>query len=613
MNRRRWAAAAVGTLVLAPYLARLAWPSLYADDVVRITQVRTWPLGELLRRPFNEHLAPAHGLITWLTWMLCGGRLTAAPAAFTVAALIPFPLALAALGWAVRRRTGEPSVALAAVALGGLSWLYLDVVANYSGSGFVWALAATLAALGAAGPTRRESWAAFGCAALAPAFSAIGLLAGPAGALGGLGLGVNGSAADAGGPRRLRAAAWPLAGTVLYLAIAASARYGETVARGLDRRVDLAVGALAAGRAVSNVLPLAAFGGKPAWARPLGWGDAALGGAAVLGLVLAAWRTGRWSLALAGLTLVAGGYALTYPFRYEGSSEWLLRVDRYHLFPHFGFVIWLAMLGALAARRWPGLRSAWLGPAAALLLLAVNGRVMIDRLRFYDFPDQGRVLAALEELEEVCRAEGITREQALAALEPIRTSWLHPERNGTTALALLGPTVEAARVPDDGVRARLLARLDAGAREALWGGMDVTRYLVAERPDAAPTASAVEVRSAGLRPIGAGRYVGRGGSAFVEFALAPSDLPARGLRLGVSLPGAGETKLPPVEVWWSDHGGDDWSETRRVTWRPAPGAASGVVPLEAMPHWGAPAGARRLRVAVRVPGTVAIDPPRLVR
>jgi hypothetical protein len=311
--------------------------------------------------------------------------------------------------------------------------------------------------------------------------------------------------------------------------------------------------------------------------------------------------------------MIAGGYASTYPFRYEGSSEWLLRVDRYHLFPHFGFVLWLALLGAAAARRWPALRSAWVGPAVAAGLLALNGRTMVERLRFYDFPEQGRVLAAIEELEAVCRVEGITRAQALAALEPIRTSWLHPERNGTTALAMIGPTVESPRVADGEVRARLLARLDPGSREALWGGMDVTRYLAADGRDV--MAEAVERRAAGMRPKGGGSYAGRGGSAFVEYELAGGGAGARGLRLGVRLPGGGgaASKLPPVEVWWSDRSGA-WSETRRVTWRPGgPGPAAGVVPLEAMPHWGDPAAPRRVRVAVRVPGEMVIEPPRLVR
>ncbi|GIW86069.1 MAG: hypothetical protein KatS3mg108_0393 [Isosphaeraceae bacterium] len=122
------------------------------------------------------------------------------------------------------------------------------------------------------------------------------------------------------------------------------------------------------------------------------------------------------------------------------------------------------------------------------------------------------------------------------------------------------------------------------------------------------------MRTDGLRPLGEGWYQGRGGLAFAEYALGPVEGRALGLRLGVSLPDGPMTKLPPVEVWWSGSDGS-WSETRRVTWRPpaGAGAATAVVPLEVMPHWGDPAAARRLRVAVRMPGRVGIEAPRLVR
>jgi hypothetical protein len=460
----------VGVLVLAPFARRLVRPTLFGDDVVRIAQIRNESLGEVLRRPFNEHLAPGHGLLTWVAWELCGRRLVAAPWTFAVSAWLSYGVMLGVLGWAVWRRGGGRAVALGVVAWAGLSWLTIEVMAYHSGSGFVWALAATVGAWALAGPSWRARVGAMVCAAVAPTFSAIGVLAGPAGAVGGWWADESVGSERVAGRRRAGAALAPLAGTLMYLAVAVAAHHGLTVARGLERRVDLGVGLLAAGRAVARVLPWAAVGGRPAWSAPLGWADA-VGGAVVVGVVLAvAWRTRQWAWAFAGLVLTGGGYGLTYPFRYEGSSEWLLRVDRYHLFPQVGFALWVAMLGRWAVRRWPGLGGAWSGPLVAAVLVVLQGRQIDQRLRFYEFAEQGRVLAALEELEAVCRVEGITRTQALAALEPIRTSWLHPERHGTTVLAMLGPTVPKSRVPDGAVRERLLETLSGPAREALWGG-----------------------------------------------------------------------------------------------------------------------------------------------
>src|SRR5947209_1948665 len=97
---------------LAPHLDRLTHPSLYADDVVRVAQLQANPLGALLFRPFNEHVAPCFEAVSWLTWALAGRRLTAAPRAFTLAAFVPFGLASALLGRLVRREVGSTTAAL---------------------------------------------------------------------------------------------------------------------------------------------------------------------------------------------------------------------------------------------------------------------------------------------------------------------------------------------------------------------------------------------------------------------------------------------------------------------------------------------------------------------
>src|SRR4051812_48240093 len=99
-------------LCAVPYLSRLRWPSLYADDVDRIAQLQTGTLRGFLLAPFNEHLAPLFQTVSWLTWQLSGARLARAPIAFTLASSLPFLLTLALLGWVLRRETRSTAAAL---------------------------------------------------------------------------------------------------------------------------------------------------------------------------------------------------------------------------------------------------------------------------------------------------------------------------------------------------------------------------------------------------------------------------------------------------------------------------------------------------------------------
>ena len=65
----------------ACHLTSAACPSpvSISDDVTRIEHLQTMPLGELLFRPFNEHVAPVFELVSWVTWQLAGRRLSHAP------------------------------------------------------------------------------------------------------------------------------------------------------------------------------------------------------------------------------------------------------------------------------------------------------------------------------------------------------------------------------------------------------------------------------------------------------------------------------------------------------------------------------------------------------
>lgn len=605
----------LGLIIVAPHLARLSWPSLYADDALRIAQLRLEPLHTLVFQPFNEHFTPIFHLISWLTWEISGQQLTKAPYWFTLASFVPFPITLCLFAWVVWRRTASRVATLFSLVVAGVSWLYVDVVANYSGSGFVWALGCSLCAFECAGLGSRLGWmAACACVMCAPAFSGIGLLAGPMGVVGAwMRPGKLG--------QRCQAALWPVAGLVLYLGLAAGARQQAVLGASLERHLSLEKGLPAAARAMIGVLPQALVNARP-WDETLpGWGDLVLAGV-VLGCLIAwSWvdRPGR-PLILAGLLLIVGGYGLTYPVRSDGSVTWLLRTDRYHLFPHFG----LALMAAAAVRRiskWVDVsaRRSWvLSICAILIFTSIQWPNMWRRLRFYDFPEQRRVLAAIDRLEELARAAGITRDQVLAALEPISTSWLQPERNGANALVLLGRTVASPRVADPDVRPLLLAQLGARDREALWGGMEATRY--AHQPQSRATLeveSAHLVRTSGMRATGENRFQSRGWPAFAEFEF-PAGGEASQFRPEVlELPVWIDTLraqglLPPLELWWTNQAGE-WSETRRITWRPEPGSREPArIPLDRIPHFD-PTTARYVRVLVRPVCALTLEAPRLLR
>ncbi len=130
-------AAFVG-ICLSPHARRLARPSLFADDVARVEQLQVMPPRAMVWRPFNEHLTPTFEVLSLIAWRLTGHRVADMAPAFTTMALIPLPLILIALGLLVRRETGSPTAALAAVAVFALSPLPLEAYWWYSATGFGW-------------------------------------------------------------------------------------------------------------------------------------------------------------------------------------------------------------------------------------------------------------------------------------------------------------------------------------------------------------------------------------------------------------------------------------------------------------------------------------------
>ncbi len=592
--------AAFSAICLYPHLLWLGEPSLFSDDVMRVADLQTIPPRQMLVRPFNEHLAPLFEAVSLASWRLAGRRLTAIPAAFQAAALLPFLLCLIFLGRVVRKEVGSTTTALAAVAAFSLSAMVVETVQWYSASSFTWALLGCLVALEGAG--RGRWWQSAVAAAAAPAFSAIGLLAGPLGAMRAMLL----------PGTRLRALPHllaPVSGSLAYLGFASVFRYREVLAESVHRNADIPLGLLSTARAPVVVLLPGLFGwGNIDMALPTGF-DLAFAGLGLALVLFWAWRSPVRPLILGGLLLILGGYGLTYPFRTVHGPHWILEVQRYHLFPQLGLILLLSPAAAHGLRRFDGRPVARLAVATGLaaLLLWAHLPEMKTRGRLFHFAEQPKTLAALERLDALCRAEGITRGQALAALDPVRTRWFPHDYN---ALMMLPPGVAFPRLADALVRPTLLASLSMADREGLCGGLDTSAHLrpAAEFAEGPPPTVSQLVDSFRIRaePPG-GKAISQGGPAYREFLLPADSRPAKALSLPAPAPGQ------TLELWWADRR-DRWSETRsaRVHCDTPHPPAEWAIPLEWLPHWN-PNESRRLRLFYREPGPVAVGTPRLLR
>ncbi len=402
----------------------------------------------------------------------------------------------------------------------------------------------------------------------------------------------------------------PLLGTAAYLAVCSAFRYRDILAESVPRNFDLLAGFSAVARAPIGTLLPGLIGlprdDGPRPTTPLDW---LLFAAATTAVLAWAWRnrSGR-PLILGGLLLIVGGYASIYVVRAAVSDGNLLRVQRYHLYPLYGLALLLApalagLFRRLDTRPDPA-ASLRLATVLAALLLVVHGREFLTKARFYEFPDQVPTLAAYERLEALAVREGITRDQLLAVLEPTRTRWLDHE--SMSPLMLLGPTVETSRVAPERVRPLLLCSLSLADREALWGGMDASRYLLAPDPQAAePVAVARPSGSLRVQPTGQpGLFQAAGWPSFLEYTL-PADADAHAL----GLPVRPEAADALVELWWADPSGH-WSATRRVRWHPD--RDRWALPLDRLPHWD-PSREHRVRVSFPASGRVAVEAPRLLR
>jgi hypothetical protein len=240
--------------------------------------------------------------------------------------------------------------------------------------------------------------------------------------------------------------------------------------------------------------------------------------------------------------------------------------------------------------------------------LALHGSHLASWAGTYAFPDQAPALAALERLDRVCRAEGITRAQVASLLDAPRFAWL-PMKEYSPLILVRGGDGPA-RVPDAQVRDRLWTALRPDDRELICAGMDATPHLRALPELDAQNALAVGrlVRTyrmqPGASPAAPATFVATGRPAFLEYEIQ-GEPSARALALRAS--------GPRLEVWWSEDG-ESWRPSRSVLWGPV-GPSAGpawAIPLERLPHLDV-RRTRRLRIVVREPGTLAVEAPRLVR
>lgn len=584
---------------VAPYVPRIRFPSLYADDVVRVVDLRTQSARFLLSRPVNEHLAPLFECVSIVTWNLAGRRLAHAAVAFTLASYVPFILTIGALWLFLRRWLGSKSAAWFGVVLFAISGVFLETVEWYSASSFTWSLLFALvsalscrAAQDAESVRRRVLWVAIASlgALASPGFSAIGLLAGPFATL------VCWTKSAPPATRWFGSA--PVAGTLLYLALVVGVGHNATVARSVRDRVDLAQGVVSSLRGPIEVLLPGLVGAEPAFGRIPSGISAFSGGVILLGAAVLAWRSRARAAAIGGVFLVFGGYFLTCAARGDVGPLGPLAVQRYHLFPQLGLAIVLAVL----CRPWigrfdaPSPRSRVIAVLFSLVLIVVHWPSMQARARCYRFPEQRATLTALDHLRDVCVRERITRDQALRVLDPIRPRWFAFDLP-VQPLMMLGPAGEVAAHPDAVARERLIQQLPAADRLALCGAMDATRYLESSR-DSTPDAT-----------LAVGRFLKRYSNnpadarSFMEYEFTPSS-PSF---LAITLPADSR------ELWWADARGR-WSESRSIHWRADPKRAGAAlsVRLDRLPHCDRSRFVR-VRLGFQTSDPAEHQPPRLIR
>jgi hypothetical protein len=444
---------------LALHAYALAHPALVGDDFQILVRSRTWSAArDNLWLSHNEHAMPLGRLTTWALVALAG-RAENLPWVCAWQGPLAVLLGMPLLYRFVRRELGHPFYGLVAMTVFGVSSVYQQAVLWFSSSFSILSLDMALLALLAAQDWRRTGrvwhlvlsgfWAA-----LAPAWFAIGILAGPLACLyllppeRGAGRGAPGGKPAPRAPRlalHLAAALAPLLGSAAFLAVSLP-RTAERIMHLDHYQGETAVqafhpltGLLYTCRSLVDNLYLGEFGlgTGPGVVYPL---PVALVMLAVLVLfgVWWWWRAPDRRLLVLGLGFILANYLLVYGARSTwpwDARPWMHTWTRYHLFPQLGLALFVC--GGLP--RWQG-RLWRLDPAGVLswrqagglgLLLAVLFLVHLPRgvigARYWDSDsaEQRQVLRQVDEMDARCRRLHIDRETALQALPflELPSSW----------------------------------------------------------------------------------------------------------------------------------------------------------------------------------------------
>jgi hypothetical protein len=110
----------------------LRYYTLIGDDFAYISEARDWPTARAhLLEPHSTHIVPLFRLWTFAL-VAMAGRLASLQVALAAAAYLGLIAAMAAVGYLVARETGRTAVALAAMAVLGISTVTHPAVTWYS-------------------------------------------------------------------------------------------------------------------------------------------------------------------------------------------------------------------------------------------------------------------------------------------------------------------------------------------------------------------------------------------------------------------------------------------------------------------------------------------------